>query len=1554
MGQRLAQEEPAFAEMIERADRRMIALGTSPVSAMLWGPDAPRLLADTRSAQPALFAFAAAFTALLLRYGIRPRAVMGHSLGEVAAAHAAGIVDLEEGLTLVHHRAAAMANAPGEGAMLAVAAAPDDLKPHLANGVGIAAINAPRSVTLSGPADAIAAVREALAARGVRTGLLPVSHAFHSTMMQPAARAFAAAIGPMHFKPAQVPIISCSTGDESADLQDPNTWTGALTRPVQFMAATQHLASRGVTDIVEIGARPVLTEAIRTTLANEARPCAIHALPADGELDRRALLKLLARLCVRGVLPDAQALFAGDRARRVHIPPTPLERTRHWIEPVAPPSHGRAGANPRTELSDGTIAITRTLAPSGYLADHRVFGEVLVPGAGFLDLALGALAEAGRPAVLSNVRITAPLRLAAHPVEVQVELRPSSPDASAIRLVSRATGADGFTTHLTAEAKPIEAPTPLTEVAGGRVADPAEFYRNAAAVGIDYGAAFQGLNDLVIDEEASAAEGSVALVAALASDAGRATLHPALLDCAFHVAGALLMRFRPAEAFVPAAVETVSVLRPGIASVRVTAHLRSGSGAVAIADLDGFDPGDGASAFSIRGLQLAPIPRPAGARLPQRVEALLHRIEFEPYRPGHAPIAARSIVAIEAAFPTTPELRAYPHGVAAIEALARAHALRAIHALCGGMRGTAHRLSEQAGVLAPHWPLFARLLEVAVAAGAATRRGNEIAVAIEPIEAPGEVLHEDGEAADPPLYRLVQHVAPNLTDVLTGRTHPLEVLFPGGDDRLVRALYTASPAFRAMQEGVGSALAEIASSAPRPLSVLEVGGGTGSTTEQALAALGRNLEEYVFTDAARLLLERAAERFAHEPRLRIRKFDLEGDPRAQNFEPERFDLIIAANVVHATRDVERTLSTLRSLLRPGGRLALVEGVTPWLWADVTFGLTDGWWRFADAWRRGHPLLTEAAWQDVLVASGFAAPQVCAPSQASTNLVGQALILAQRPAADPGAVSIVGEGALATDLRRSFGSGTGNGGEGSGEPRRRIVIWDAIAPKASALAVLRALQQAAETGTATTIVTHGAWCDGGPCDEAGAQAAAAWGMMRSAWREAPSTMADVIDIAPVCVSADAARVLAAHEPIGGALLRLGGSRVEIARLRRTSLPSGPPRNVRPLDQSTVLVTGAYGGLGLDLLQRFANRAARVVGLGRSITQAARDLRAETAAERVLLFEGDVADPVALEAVRETLSEGPPLAAVIHAAGIVDDAPLAEQGKERLAATFRPKVDGALRLHEAFGATIDTLVLFSSSTGLLGVKGQANHAAACAVQDALAPLFSRQGCATFAIDWGPFSQVGAATNAGVAANAAAMGVGLIAPEDGFALVDALLAGHAAPPHLAAIEADWSRHRAAMGPDPLLEQITAAAPAPAPKTAPVATAAGPFAKVIAAPEGEARGHAAQIAVLEILRGILGLSSDSPLDPETGLFDLGIDSLTAMELRRTLEQALGTRLPATLAFAYPTPRALAGFVVDQLASDAPPPSARQDARIEPQAPLEDPNSILDAELERLGLVDG
>ncbi|CPR04842.1 polyketide synthase [Mycobacterium bohemicum DSM 44277] len=456
MGMGLHAGYPVFAEafntVVAELDRHLLR----PLREVMWGHD-ENLLSATEFAQPALFAVEVALFRLLESWGVRPDFVMGHSVGELSAAHVAGVLSLENAAVLVAARGRFMQALPPGGAMFAVQATEEEVRPLLSEQVGLAAVNGPESVVVSGAEGAAAAVAERLRAQGRRVHRLAVSHAFHSPLMDPMIDEFGTVASGLAVGQPAIPIVSNLTGGPAGDdFASPAYWKRHIREAVRFADSIRFAHSAGATRFFEVGPASGLTASIEELLA-DAPVTTVSALRRDRP-EPEALTDAVARGFVTGMPVNWRGALG--TADLVELPTYAFERRRFWLsnDGAAVDAAGLglgAGDHPLlgavVELpASGGVVLTGRLAPrvQGWLADHAVGGVVLFPGAGFVELAIRAGDEVGC-GVVDELNLAAPLVLpASGSVAVQVVVGgPDELGGRAVSVFSRGEAGSGWVLH---------------------------------------------------------------------------------------------------------------------------------------------------------------------------------------------------------------------------------------------------------------------------------------------------------------------------------------------------------------------------------------------------------------------------------------------------------------------------------------------------------------------------------------------------------------------------------------------------------------------------------------------------------------------------------------------------------------------------------------------------------------------------------------------------------------------------------------------------------------------------------------------------------------------------------------------------------------------------------------------------------------------------------------------------------------------------------------------------------------------------------------------------
>ena len=852
--------------------------------------------------------------------------------------------------------------------------------------------------------------------------------------MEPMRSPFERVAAGLAAKAPSLPLVSNVTGEpfRGADAPDAAYWPRHAREAVRFHPSLQWLYQKGYRVFLEIGPPPTLSGLGPQCIADAA--CRWLPSLRRGRDDWETLLGSLCALYTAGARIDWSGFDRDYARRKVTLPTYPFERERYWFKarqarPAGDPSaHPLLGRRLRSAvLEDVVFEQALSADEPGFVGDHLVHGVVVLPGTAYVELGLAAArAIAGPPASLRDLAIREPMVFSDdRPRIVQCVL---SPDAGGhrVRVFSHEREDERWQLHAEARLEAAGAPTAPESLDDVRrrcsagALDAAAFYARLEGRGLPFGERLRGVVEVAVGDGEALARIEAPRV--VAREAGHYVFHPALLDACLQAMAAAVPDDGGGTVYMPIAIGEVSVTAPP--PTRLLAHARvrpHATGDALLAEVTIRSAEDGSAVALVSGVVLKKADAAALARMAggNPFDGIAYEVRWheQPLRGGTPKLALGALSA--ALEPRLPVLAAehgfdvFPQVERGIDGAAAAYVVEAFEKLGWSWRGDARQpardLARRLGVAPRHARALDRLLELVESQGRVRRAGD----AWEPCG----VAAASGEQAIAALLErhpaygaelgLVRHCGARLHEILRGETDPLSLLFPGGSTEIAEELYVRSPGARAYNSLAGEAIAALAETTTGRLRMLEIGGGTGGTTALLLPRLPTDRTEYLFTDISPLFAARAAERFTAFPFLATQPLDIEKDPAGQGLEGRQFDIVVAANVLHATADLRRTFRHVRQLLAPGGVLVLLEVTRSQSYVDVTFGLTEGWWLFSDSdLRQSSPLLSRDEWLAFLRREAGFAEAVAIPGAGEGEPV-QAIVFARAPIATGSAAETTG-------------------------------------------------------------------------------------------------------------------------------------------------------------------------------------------------------------------------------------------------------------------------------------------------------------------------------------------------------------------------------------------------------------------------------------------------------------------------------------------------------------------------------------------------------------------
>ena len=1008
MGLQLLREDAVFRDALIEVDALYAQRGGSSILTELNATPGANRFALTEIAQPALFAIQVGLTRALERRGVRPIAVCGHSVGEVAAAWASGALTLEQAVRVVHERSSHQARTRGQGCMTAVSMGANQAADlltalHLNARLTIAAVNSANAVTVAGDAEAMAILQDALSQRRITCQRLALDYAFHSPTMDPIRTDLLHALNGLEMRSAALPMYSSVTGDRvGPNAVDAHYWWRNVREPVNFEAAIREMVGAGVNTFIEIGPRAVLT----SYLGEITKPLGTAAFVVPSltrnEAGGERLSELTTQLELSGAMRDLTRLFPVP-GRCVDLPHYPWQRERHWHSTTAesPGTLTRRILHPLLGFALAGEALHwenhLDLVRLPNYADHVVGGGAVLPASGFVEMALAGGIERRRleqrelsaPLVIEELEILAPLILESDRSKtVRLRLEPAD---GRFTIVSRELLLDEpWRTHATGRlveecrvtsVPPLRIPSRPVDVTAER------HYEFARTLGLHYGPAFRSV--AAVWYRRGSVFAAIATPEEIASDTASAVLHPAYLDGAFQLLADLALRDRPDtparrsdfQAFLPVRIDRLELLQPhtqvaGARAAPVAAARRSRRSMRA--DFTLYDA-VGAPVASVYGVRFRAVSIQAGAS--RRPHFIATRVVPMPRADSvRVPLpAVGELARLCAARLHTPERLAARQRFCQqfeplLDALCTSFTACGLRELTGDQPIDPRSLIESGRVSAGGAPMLRNILQLLTEDGVIQPIGSEWLWRTDVTLSNPEDIWTSLISDYPEYASLTARVGAaglHLAERLHAQIHPGLVKTAQPDSVSTWADACTQQEATEVAEAVADMLRGVAAAQPADarLRVLRFVGASPAEGLALVPSLDADRCDVIIGAVSRTALDDLRGRWHAIDALTCQIIDLDCEAPPADAEGGRFDIVVLGEGVADAPNPLRRLQNARRLLRDDGRLIVIETHASRA-ADLIFGLEPQWWRAVDTAQSR--LCDPEAWRATLAQAGFEA------------------------------------------------------------------------------------------------------------------------------------------------------------------------------------------------------------------------------------------------------------------------------------------------------------------------------------------------------------------------------------------------------------------------------------------------------------------------------------------------------------------------------------------------------------------------------------------------------
>ncbi len=1562
MGQELYNTQPIFRKALGHCEE-ILKQYDIPLLEVLYGGE--ESIHQTAYTQPVLFSFEYALAQLWLSWGVRPSAVLGHSLGEYVAACIANVFSLEDALKLVVARGGLMQSLPAGGVMLSVVA--DEaycaklILPY-SDRVSLAAINSPQNVVISGDERAIAQIAQQLEQQSIKHRPLKVSHAFHSPLIEPMLAEFSKIAVTITYQPPTLDIISNQTGQVAPPEQiaTPDYWVNHIRHPVQFSQSIQTLHAQNYNTFLELGPRPVLLTLAQTTLPNTTHRWLPTLSPKQSDTEQS--LTTLATLYTQGHLIDWDTFYSDRPRHRIPLPTYPFQRQRHWIDREPVPhipfvsntqlSHFLLGSPISTPLQQNLFQQTLTATQPAYLQNHQVHNQVVFPGAAYLEIAIAAGKSLLKTDSVSLTKVAIPqsLTLTDRPVTIQTILTPHLNDHR-FQIYSKEEQSEDWTFHcegIIASNSNIS-PEPIDIQAVKRslpeMRSPEVHYAQCEQANLSYSGPFRSIQALWCAD--SQALGQIEIPKSI--DQQQNHLHPAILDSCFQCILAALPEAERINAYVPMGLEFLTYYQsfPAKSGSTVWSHitLHPVENDIVTANIQIVDDSGRAIAY-LSGISAKCLAntslKPWQNWLYQPIWKATPVENDHPLSPSTWLIAGHDNEKIDAIATLLTSQNQTCHKLLI-------DIPQSIDSYISNNPQTFETVHNVIYLASDRNPSTIETINSQIKqscqsalhlAQALINRTNPARLWLVTNQAQSVLPTDHINVSTAPLWGLgktisLEHPDLNCTCVDLGLEdsdrQPLQNLF--AEIKLSTAEVNSSQVAYRQNVRYSAALIRKPANSQLADTALQLQIPDRGTLEQLhwnkvlrqppkshevelrVQATGLNFRDVLNAlglypgDAGALGLECVGEVVAK-------------GAEVQNVQVG--DIVIA--IAPASFSQFTTVSAQLVIPKPTGISATEAATIPTAFLTAHYALCQ-----LGQLKKGNRILIHSAAGGVGQAAVQIAQHIGAEVFATASLPKWNLLESQ-------------------GIKHIFNS-------------RALDFADKIMQQTDGEGVnfvLNSFSGEAIAKSLSTLAPNGQFIEIGKTD--------IWSTEEmSASR--PDVSYHIVDLVSIthnqpqliqsmlqCVVAQLQQAELRPLPLQ---LFTAERAIDAFRTMQQAKHIGKVVVTPPAIESksiirsdaNYLITGGLGALGLQVAQWLASQGARhITLLGRQQPSAQAEEAIAQLTESGITIQTIQADlsnlPILTAALAHMLefSATNPLKGIFHLAGQTDDSALSQQTWPHFERAMSAKVTGTWHLHQLTRSLpLDHFVMFSSAASLLGSAGQANYAAANSFLDAVATLRHQLELPALSINWAAWAGTDLANNPAVKQRLDKANIPLIEPEIGLSLLSQIMINAAEAPQIGILPGDIKNWTSIANSNTLFADNTAQMSVA--KTSAAPTAFRTKIEQATQPERQAliSHHLQQQIAIVLGTDLVPLS-----DFSSSFTELGLDSLTAVELRNRLQTNLQSPLPVTLIYDYPTPSLLKDYLVALI---APPISSLEaaDFFIDSTEQTQDIDNLSDAEAEAL-----